>query len=132
VAEQAQRDRKHVFVVDGAPDVLDLVRDLLQGEGYDVTATNYVPTTFSQVAALQPDAVVLDLAVGERDGWELLDRLDAEAAMADTPVLVVSSDPALLEAAADRAACSGARAYLAKSFDLGAMLTAIGGLIGGA
>jgi CheY-like chemotaxis protein len=132
VAEQAQRDRKHVFVVDGAPDVLDLVRDLLQGEGYDVTATNYVPTTFSQVAALQPDAVVLDLAVGERDGWELLDRLDAEAATADTPVLVVSSDPALLEAAADRAACSGARAYLAKPFDLGAMLAAIGGLIGGA
>ena len=51
-----------------APDVLDLMRDLLQAESCNVTTTNHVPNTFARVTALQPDAVVLDLATGPLDG----------------------------------------------------------------
>lgn len=74
-AEQDQMERKHVFVVNSAPDLLDLVRELLQEEFYNVTTTNFVPDTFDQIAAVRPAALIVDLAVGERAGWDLLDRL---------------------------------------------------------
>ncbi len=125
-----QRDRKHVFVINGAPDFLDVMRELLQDERYNVTTTNFVPNSFAQVAALQPDAIVLDLALGEQDGWDLLERLHAEAATAGIPVLVVSTDPRLLDEAEAQAARFGGEAYLAKPFDIEEMLAKVQGLIG--
>ena len=125
-----QRDRKHVFVINGAPDFLDLMRELFQGESYNVTTTNYVPNSFAQVAALKPDAVVLDLVLGERDGWELLERLHAEASTTGIPVLVVSTNPDLLWEAEDQSARFGGAAYLGKPFDINEMLAKVEGLIG--
>ena len=78
-AESRRMDRKHVFVVNGEPDFLDIMRDLLQGERYNVTTTNFVPRTFDQIAALRPDLLIVDLAVDDRAGWELLERLQASA-----------------------------------------------------
>ncbi|MEA2530872.1 MAG: hypothetical protein QOG89_2516, partial [Thermomicrobiales bacterium] len=84
--EQVQMARKHVFVVDSAGAFLSLARDLLQDEAYNVTTTNYVPRTFDQIAALGPDLLVVDLAVGQRAGWDLLEQLQAGALTHDIPV----------------------------------------------
>ena len=43
--------RKHVLVVNAAPVFLDLARELLRDERYDVT-TSFVPRAFAQIAAL--------------------------------------------------------------------------------
>ena len=130
MAEAAQRARKHVFVINGAPEFLNLMRELFQDEDYNVTTTNFVPNSFAQIAALQPDAIVLDIVLGDRDGWALLEQLHEEAATRGIPVLVVSTDPALLRRAEAQAARYGARTYLTKPFDLEAMLAAIAALIG--
>ena len=123
--EHAQRGRPHIFVVNGAPSFLNLMRELLQDEAYNVTTTNYVPTTFAQIAAIRPDVLVLDLAIGQRAGWDLLEALHAEAATRGVPVIIVSTDRAHLaraEALADR---YGAAALLQKPFDLDDMLALV-------
>ena len=129
-AEAAQRERKQVFVVNGSPYFLNLMRVLFQDERYNVTTTNFVPNSFAVVAALQPDAIVLDLTVGHRDGWELLERLHAEAATTGIPVLVVSTDPHLLRRAEAQAARYGGQAMLGRPLDVEAAVAAIAGLIG--
>ena len=53
-AETTQMARQHIFAVNGSPDFLDLLRELLQDERYNVTTTNFVPATFAQIDALQP------------------------------------------------------------------------------
>ena len=77
--ESQQMERKHIFVIDGSPEFLDLLREFLQDEQFNVTTTNYVPKTFDQIAVLQPDLLIVDLVVRAQAGWDLLERLQVEA-----------------------------------------------------
>jgi len=128
--ERGQAHRKHVFVINGAPEFLGLMRRLFQSERYNVTTTNFVPNSFAQIAALQPDGLIIDLALRERVGWELLERLHGEAATSGIPVIVVSTQPDLLDRAHEQIARYGGNAYLEKPFQLTEMLQAIEALIG--
>ena len=91
--DRSQEQRKHIFAIDGSPDFLNVIRDLFQDEGYNVTTTNFVPNSFQQIAALDPDALIVDIVVGQRAGWELLEQINAAAATTGIPVLIVSTDP---------------------------------------
>jgi CheY-like chemotaxis protein len=128
--EMNQMHRQHIFVVNGAPEFLDAVRALLQEERYNVTTTNFVPHTFDQIAALEPDLLIIDLAAGIQAGWELLERLGQEAQTQDIPVIVVSTRPKYLDAVRADPARYGAQRFLAKPFDIDDMLTAVDELIG--
>lgn len=129
-AERAQRGRKHIFAVNGEPDFLDLVRILFQREEYNVTTTNFVPATFDQIAALDPDLLLVDLVWGERAGWDLLARLHAEARTRGILVVVVSTTPAYLARVEADPERYGGDAVLAKPFDAEELLAAVRALIG--
>jgi CheY-like chemotaxis protein len=129
-AERVQVARKHVFVVNGDPAFLDVVRELLQDESFNVTTTNYVPNTFAMVKVLQPDLLIIDLVVGQVSGWELLDRLHEAAVTRGLPVLVTSTDPSLLERAQAEAERYGSHAVLAKPFEVDQLLDAVQQLVG--
>lgn len=128
--EDRQMERRHVFAVNGAAEFLDVVRQLLEDESYNVTTTNYVPRTFEQIEALHPDLIIIDLAAGGSAGWNLLERLQAEAATRGIPVLIVSTDPKLLTRARDEVERFGRSRFLAKPLDLDALLEAVRELIG--
>ena len=131
-AERRQMKRKHVFAVNGSPAFLGVVRELLQDERYNVTTTNYVPHTFDQIASLEPDLLLVDLATGRRAGWDLLERLHAAAATRGVPVLITSTDPHLLVEAEALAARYGGDRFMVKPFDLDVLLEAVQTLIGSA
>ena len=127
-----QIPRRHVFAINASPEFLNIVRELFQDEGYNVTTTNFAPNSFNQIEALQPDALIIDVAIGEEAGWELLEQLEADADTAGIPTLVVSTDPRLLARAEAQAARYGEHRFLAKPLDLEAMLQAIREMIGDA
>src|SRR5215207_5326036 len=112
-ATPEQMQRQHIFVVNGSAAFLDVVRDLLQDERYNVTTTNFVPETYDQFASLKPALLILDLAVGEHAGWDLLERLHGDAATRGIPVIVTSTDPRFLRRAEAEAARYGSHRYLA-------------------
>jgi DNA-binding response OmpR family regulator len=128
--DRGQEGRKHVFAINGSVEFLNIVRELFQEEAYNVTTTNFVPNSFDQIAALRPDALIVDVAVGQSAGWELLERLHASAATTGIPVLVLSTNPRLLEKAQDQAARYGSHRYLDKPFDVDALLAHIRAMIG--
>jgi DNA-binding response OmpR family regulator len=68
--------------------------------------------------------------VGQRAGWELLEQVNAEAATSDIPVLIVSTDPRLLDRARDQAARYGENRYLIKPFGLEEILAQTREMIG--
>jgi CheY-like chemotaxis protein len=117
-ADRIQTTRKHIFAVDGAPEFLELVRALFEFEHYNVTTTNYIPTTFDQIAAGAPDLIIVDLVIGERQGWELLEHLHSAAATLNIPVIVTSTLPELLERAHADVARFGSSRIIAKPFDV--------------
>ena len=128
--ERAQMGRQHIFVVNGSPDFLDVARELLQEEHYNVTTTNFVPQSFDQIAALNPALVILDLAVGVRAGGGLLERPAPAARLRDIPTIVVSTNPRYLKSVQADPAGSGAPRVLRKPFDLDDLLRAVDQLIG--
>ena len=93
VEDRSQEQRKHIFAINGAPEFLTIVRELFQEEDYNVTTTNFVPNSFEQIAALELDALIVDIVVGQRVEWELLEQLHTEAATTGIPVLMVSTAP---------------------------------------
>lgn len=128
--EQAQMDRQHIFVVNGAVEFLDVLRELLQEERYNVTTTNFVPNTYDQIAALQPDLLMIDLAIGVRAGWDLLEQLAHETVTQDIPVIVFSTSQHILEEVQTDPSRFGAQRFLSKPVDLDAVLDAVNQLIG--
>jgi DNA-binding response OmpR family regulator len=122
--------RQHIFIVNGAPPILDLLRDLFQAEDYNVTATNFVPQTFEQIAALDPDLLMIDVVIGNQAGWDLLERLHDGAATRGIPVIIFSTSPVLLDRARHLASTASTHRFLLKPFDITELLALVGELIG--
>lgn len=130
--EQQQMSRKHVFCVNGSSSFLEFVRMLLEEESYNVTTTNFVPATFVQIVALSPDLLIIDLEVGRRAGFELLEQLRVDAITTNIPVVVVSTDESLLDEARAGRLDSPLVRYIAKPFDIESLLGSVHALIGSA
>jgi CheY-like chemotaxis protein len=129
-ATPEQMQRQHIFVVNGSADFLDIVRELLQDEQYNVTTTNFVPLTFQQIEIARPSLLIVDLIHGEMAGWDLLAELRDEAGTRDIPVILVSTSKQLLEKAETERVIWGGDRYVLKPFSLDALLQAIQELIG--
>ena len=130
LSDSGTERRTHVFAINGSVELLNVLRELLPEEAYNVTTTNFVPHSFALIAAWQPDALIVDVVIGQHAGWELLERLHAAAVTAGIPVLVLSTNPWLLERAQEQATKYGSQPYLGKPFDLEAMLAQIRQMIG--
>ena len=128
--EKAQLERKHVFCVDGAAEFLDLLRELFQDAHFTVTTTDFEEGTHARIATLQPDIVIVDLVVGIRSGWELLERLQQEVATRCIPIIVTSTSQNLLDQAQEDPERFGTNRYIVKPFDIYALLDLVHEIIG--
>ena len=129
-AEAVQQARKHIVCVNGAAEFLALLAELFSDERYNVTTTNYVPQTFAQVAALQPDLIIVDLVIGVHAGWELLEHLTQDGTTRDIPVVVTSTDQRILDEMHADPVRFGTHQQLVKPFDITTILGIVTDLIG--
>ncbi len=128
--ERSQMARKHVFCINGSSAFLDVVRELLEDESYNVTTTNFVPLTYDQIALLKPDLLIVDVVVGIQAGWDLLEHLPNEAATQGIPLIVTSTSQLLLDRARVLAQSNGPKLYLVMPFDIATLLKMVNTLIG--
>lgn len=85
-AETARR--RHVVVVDDAPEIRALLCDLLQSEGYRTSAFAAPPSP-RELAEVAPDAIVLDLLYnGQRVGVDFIAALRAEPLLQSAPIVI--------------------------------------------
>ncbi len=88
-ADQPQTD-KVVLAIDDDPDVIYLLRENLADAGYRVVGALSGSEGLQQARALQPLAIILDILLPQKDGWQILYELKADAATRDIPVIVLS------------------------------------------
>jgi CheY-like chemotaxis protein len=112
-----------VLVVDDDPDILEAVSEILEGEGYRVARAANGAEALARVEAERPGAILLDLVMPVMDGFAFARTLRARAG-APVPVVVISAD-----GSPDRAADLDAYAYLAKPFDVDALLARVAAAI---
>jgi CheY-like chemotaxis protein/transcriptional regulator with XRE-family HTH domain len=84
--------RPLVLVVNDSPELVELMRELLEDEGYRVE-TSTVSLGLDEIAALQPDVVVQDFLVrrGAASAWALLQRLRDGSASSRVPVVLCTA-----------------------------------------
>jgi CheY-like chemotaxis protein len=89
--EHPPRLHRTALVVDDDVFVVSALAELLDDEGYDVhTATNGF-SALRQAIELRPAVVLLDLALPERSGLDLLRDLRSDPAVHDLAIVVVSA-----------------------------------------
>lgn len=71
----AKVDTRKVLIVDDEPDIRELYRFAFEDEGYQVTEAVDGVDGVEKATALQPDLVVLDLAMPRLDGLAALPRI---------------------------------------------------------
>lgn len=113
-------DRPRLLVVDNSTDFIRLVERYLAGEGWEVVGAPDVDTAYSLVEQERVNAVLLDVVIPERDGWELLLALKANSATKHLPVIVCSvlGEPEV-------AVSLGAAGYLRKPLDKPTLVKAL-------
>jgi two-component system response regulator VicR len=67
--------RKRILVVDDEPDTVDLVKLVLETEGFEVTTAYSGNECLKQIETSMPDAVLLDIMMPEMDGWEVFKNI---------------------------------------------------------
>ncbi len=130
VDDSAREGRKHVFAVNGSPAILDMLRELLEEEGYRATVCVFTPDVFARIAAARPDALIVDVPPDDPAGWALLQRLHADVATTAVPLLVTSTAPRLLDQARADAARYRRYLLLAKPYALDELLAAVRAMAG--
>jgi CheY-like chemotaxis protein/anti-sigma regulatory factor (Ser/Thr protein kinase) len=82
---------RRLLVVDDDPDVADLVRQLLEDEGYTIEAAADGLAALQALEQRRPDAILLDLLMPQMDGFDVIRRLQADAERRDIPVIVLTA-----------------------------------------
>jgi two-component system response regulator MtrA len=106
--------RSLVLIADDDADILSLVKAVLERSGHEVVAASDGAEALASVRARRPDLVVLDIAMPEVDGLEVLRRLRADPTTSELPVVLLSARAQ--EADVERGFAIGASAYLKKPF----------------
>jgi len=84
-------DKKRILVVDDEPDFCSIVQGQLEKEGFDVELAYNGVEGMKKVAANPPDAIVLDVMMPEKDGYEMCKELKADSNLCDIPVLLLTA-----------------------------------------
>ena len=115
-----------VLVVDDSDVIRDLIVVNLELEGLAVRSASDGEAALEIVADWRPDVITLDVVMPGLGGFETLERLRADPATADIPVVIVTGRAQ----AADRARGDelGADAYLTKPFEPAELVSVVGGL----
>ncbi|MGQ9681650.1 MAG: ATP-binding response regulator [Anaerolineae bacterium] len=109
-----------VLIVDDNEGIIALFRRYLRGRPYRVYGAGTAEQALRLVGEVQPDIVILDVMMPDRDGWELLQILKAREADRHPLIIVCSivNDPRLAQAL-------GADAFLSKPVDQASLLEAL-------
>jgi two-component system OmpR family response regulator len=113
-----------ILVVEDEPELLRVIAQALREEGYAVDEAGDGDEGLFKAKSWSYDAIVLDLMLPGRDGWQILADLRREY---KTPVLIVTARDAIPDRI--RGLDSGADDYLVKPFALNELLARLRALI---
>ena len=82
-------DQAKILVVDDEPDIRELVSEILEDEGYEVTVAEDGAAARAAFARNKPDLVLLDIWMPDVDGITLLKEWSAGGKL-DCPVVIMS------------------------------------------
>ena len=114
-----------VLVVDDDPDILEAICDILEAEGYRVARARHGIEALERIDEETPAIILLDLMMPVMDGMAFAQALRQRGPFPRIPIVVISAD-----GNAQKAQAVGAQGFLAKPFDIDALLSQVSHMSG--
>jgi two-component system phosphate regulon response regulator PhoB len=89
--EVTRRLTQKVLIVNGSSDVLEVLEPVLEAGNYDVVFVEASAHAYSQIKRVQPDLVILCVAMDDAEGLNVLSMLKLDAETRDIPVVTYTS-----------------------------------------
>ena len=121
----------HVLVVNHAPEILNLMRELLCEAGYRVSAVPRTGQSLDSIAELAPDAIIIDYMGPSSDNeWTLLNLLNMDRRTRGIPVILCTAAVRHVQEMSDHLLRMGIRA-VHKPLDIDHLLGMVGEALDG-
>jgi DNA-binding response OmpR family regulator len=91
-----QNNLKKIFIADDDPDILDIIKIMLQTQGYTVITSNNANDIFNYKEDL-PDLILLDIWMSGLDGRDICERLKKNNITKDIPLIFISANSSIEE-----------------------------------
>jgi two-component system, cell cycle response regulator DivK len=82
---------KRILVVEDQMDSLQIVRDLLRVNDYEMTEAENGEEALAAVAKDRPDLILMDIQLPVMDGYEATRRIKADPSLSSIPIIAVTS-----------------------------------------
>jgi DNA-binding NtrC family response regulator len=110
-----------VLVVDDEPLIRQSVRAALEREGFAAEMAGSGAEALERFRRERPEVVVLDLVLGDADGFDLLERMKRDAP--ETKIVIITAHGSIARAVS--AIKQGAYDFIKKPFELDEIVTAV-------
>jgi DNA-binding response OmpR family regulator len=84
-------NKKTIMVVDDNPDIVTIVKTILEVKGYGVQSAFSGQEVFNLLLEQKPDLIILDIMMPQMDGLEVLTRLKEDSGTATIPVILLTA-----------------------------------------
>ncbi len=122
---------RHVLVVNHAPEILELMRELLADEGYHVSTLARAGQDIDTIASLKPHLIIIDYMWPSSDNeWVLLNLLTIDRRTRDIPVILCTAAVAQVQPMEEHLLRLGICVVL-KPFDIDELLEVVRGALAG-
>lgn len=113
------------MVINDATEILDLLREILESEGFDVVTYSYALRDLNDVKEVRPDLIILDYLIGAEDfGWQFLQKLHLDPETARIPVVICTAAVSIVRELEGHLHAKGVGIVL-KPFDIDDLLNEI-------
>jgi len=113
--------KDHIFVVDDNQEIVDLLQDILENEGFDVSHANSGEEALAKLdSGLTPNLILLDIMMPHMSGYELCAQIRREREM---PIIFLSAKGKPVDKVVGLEI--GADDYITKPFDTEELLARI-------
>ncbi len=121
--------KKTIMVVDDNPDIVTIVKTILEVKGYTVQSAFSGQEVLSLLKEQKPDLILLDIMMPQMDGLEALTRLKENPETASIPVILLTAKVQYEDVLGGYK--TGADYYITKPFTKNQLLNGINLVLGG-
>jgi len=103
-----------ILIVDDEPNIVFAMELLMKKEGYEVHAVDEGEKVFPAIREFRPDLILLDIMLPKIDGYEVCQRIRADAALKDIRIIMITAKGRDVEK--EKGMALGADYYITKPF----------------
>ncbi len=103
---------KRILIVEDKANSRELLRTVLEQQGYSVTEAQDGDEALSMVRQQAPDLVLMDLQIPARNGFDVLQEIRKDASLAHLPVVAVTANA--MPGDREKVLAAGFTGYIAK------------------